>query len=61
MRKRVTSMELIIKQARRDVEAARTFKEKQGGATAQDSKEEKKKEEVFNNKLASGTKASPFR
>lgn len=54
-------MELIIKQARRDVEAARTFKEKQGGATAQDSKEEKKKEEVFNNKLASGTKASPFR
>lgn len=45
-------MELIVKQARRDEEGAKTFKEKQGGFTAQDAKEEKKKEEVFNNKAA---------
>lgn len=53
MRKRVTSMELIVKQARRDEEGPKNFKEKQGGLTEQDAKEERKKEEVFNNKAAS--------
>ena len=52
MRKRVTSMELIVRQARRDEEGPKTYKEKQGGLTEQDAKEEKKKEEVFNNKAA---------
>ena len=59
MRKRVTSMELIVKQARRDEEGPRTFKEKQGGLTQQDAKEEKKKEEVFNNKAASSANNKP--
>ena len=33
MRKRVEAMELIIKQARRDEEAPKTYKEKHGGET----------------------------
>ena len=47
-------MELIVRQARRDEEAPKIYKEKQGGFTAQDAKEEKKKEEVFNKKAAVG-------
>jgi hypothetical protein len=31
MRKRVESMELIVRQARRDEEGAKVFKEKHGG------------------------------
>jgi hypothetical protein len=32
MRKRVEAMELIVKQARRDEQAPKTYKEKHGGA-----------------------------
>ena len=47
MRKRVDSMELIVKQARRDEEGPKIYKEKHGGEQIRDAKEEKKKEEVF--------------
>lgn len=47
MRKRVESMELIVKQARRDVQATKIYKEKHGGEQIKEAKEEKKKEEVF--------------
>ena len=47
MRKRVENMELIIKQARRDEEAPKTYKEKHGGEQIRDAKEETKKEEVY--------------
>lgn len=47
MRKRVTDMELIVKKAERDYQAPKIFKEKHGGLTQQDAKEEKKTEEVF--------------
>lgn len=40
-------MELIVKQARRDEVAPNIYKEKHGGETKQDAKEEKKKENVF--------------
>lgn len=48
MRKRVDTMELIIRQARRDDEGPKQYKEKHGGEQIRDAKEEKKKEEVFN-------------
>ena len=47
MRKRVQAMELIIKQARRDNEAPKTYKEKHGGEQITEAKEEAKNEEVF--------------
>lgn len=40
-------MELIIKQARRDEDVPKVYKEKHGGEQIKDAKEEKKKEEVF--------------
>lgn len=58
MRKRVESMELIVKQARRDEEAPKTYKEKHGGETQQNAKEEKKKEEVFNFQKKDPTKGN---
>ena len=47
MRKRVQAMELIIKQARRDNEAPKKYKEKHGGEQIKEAREESKKEEVF--------------
>ena len=47
MRKRVQAMELIIRQARRDDEAPKQFKEKHGGEQITEAKEEARKEEVF--------------
>ena len=47
MRNRVNSMELIIKQARRDEQAPKNYKEKHGGTQITEAKEEKKTEEVF--------------
>lgn len=47
MRKRVDAMELIIRQAKREVEAPKVYKEKHGGEQIKEAKEEKKKEEVF--------------
>ena len=40
-------MELIIKQARRDEEAPKVYKEKHGGEQIKDAVETKKKEEVY--------------
>lgn len=42
MRKRVNAMELIIKQARRDEEAPKVYKEKHGGEQIKEAQEEKK-------------------
>ena len=47
MRKRVEAMELIVKQARRDEQATKVYKDKHGGENIRDAKEEKKAEEVF--------------
>ena len=47
MRQRVESMELIIKQARRDDAAPKVYKEKHGGEQIKEAKEEKKKEDVY--------------
>jgi hypothetical protein len=47
MRNKVKNMELIIKQARRDEEDPKSYKEKHGGEQITDAKEERKKEEVF--------------
>jgi len=47
MRKRVDTMELIVRQARRDEELPKIYKEKHGGEQIKDAKEEKKAEEVF--------------
>lgn len=47
MRKRVESMELIVKQARRDVEMPKIYKDKHGGEQIKEAKEEKKTGEVF--------------
>jgi len=47
MRKRVESMELIIKQARRDEDAPKVYKEKHGGEQIRDAKEETKTDDVF--------------
>mmetsp|Transcript_18517 Transcript_18517/g.28437 ORF Transcript_18517/g.28437 Transcript_18517/m.28437 type:complete len:126 (-) Transcript_18517:31-408(-) len=47
MRKRVEAMELIIRQARREEEGPKVYKEKHGGETIKDAVAEKKKEEVF--------------
>ena len=47
MRKRVEAMELIIRQARRDEQAPKVYKEKHGGENIKEAKEEKKTEEVF--------------
>ena len=40
-------MELIVKQARRDEQAANIYKEKHGGENIKDAKEEKKAGNVF--------------
>lgn len=40
-------MELIIKQARRDEEAPKTFKEKHGGEQITEAQEEKKNDQVY--------------
>ena len=40
-------MELIVRQARRDEEAPKVYKEKHGGENIREAKEEKKAEEVF--------------
>ena len=40
-------MELIVRQARRDDEAPKAYKEKHGGEQITEAKEEAKKEEVF--------------
>jgi len=40
-------MELIVKQARRDEQAPKTYKEKHGGEQIREAKEDKKAEEVF--------------
>jgi hypothetical protein len=42
MRKRVDAMELIIRQAKREEEAPKIFKEKHGGEQIREAKEEKK-------------------
>jgi hypothetical protein len=47
MRKRVDAMELIVKQARRENEAPKVYKEKHGGEQITEAKEEKKAQEVF--------------
>lgn len=47
MRKRVDTMELIIRQARRDEPEAKVYKEKHGGENTRVVVEEKKKEEVY--------------
>jgi len=47
MRKRVGNMELIIKQARRDEESAKVYKEKHGGEQIKDAVEEKKSDNVY--------------
>ena len=40
-------MELIVKQARRDEQAPKVYKEKHGGQQIVEAKEEKKTEEVY--------------
>ena len=40
-------MELIVKQARREEDDKKVYKEKHGGETVKDAQEAKKKEEVF--------------
>ena len=47
MRAKALAMELIVRQARRDEQGAKVFKDKHGGENIKEAKEEKKKEEVF--------------
>lgn len=47
MRKRVDTFEMVMKRAKREVEAPKKFKETHGGEIRKDAVEEEKKEEVF--------------
>ncbi len=47
MRLRVKAMELVVKQARREEDDQKAYKEKHGGEQITETKEVKRKEEVF--------------
>jgi hypothetical protein len=47
MRARVKAMELVVKQARREEDDQKIYKEKHGGEQIVEAKEQKRKEEVF--------------
>ena len=47
MRLRVKAMELVVKQARREEDEDKAYKEKHGGEQITETKEVKRKEEVF--------------
>lgn len=47
MRLRVKAMELVVKQARREEDESKQYKDKHGGEQITETKEVKRKEEVF--------------
>ena len=57
MRLRVKAMELVVKQARREEDDQKAYKDKHGGEQITEAKEEKRKEEVFK----FNNKPSPFK